>query len=553
MQRRWVKVVLGVLVLLLLVVVLLPLFVNANTFRPTIEAQLSTSLGRKVTLGNLSFSLLSGSLVAQNVTIADDPAYSAAPFLQAKSLHIGVVTSELIFHRQVQVTKFVADSPVIHLIHGADGRWNYSSLSGKAGSNAAQQAPTSQQQGNVMPGTKIGEVQITNGTVEVATQPATNKPLVYSNVDLTVQPLDLAAASPFKLTASLPGEGSVAVNGKFGPIAPKDLSDTPMNANLDLKHFDPVAAGVVDPSKGITMVADVQARLASDGTTLTSTGTVHANHLQLVRSGAPAPNPADIDYTVSENLDARTGTISDLAIKTGSVAAHVTGTYRFTPQAVVLDLKLNAPNLPIDQLEALLPAFGVRLPSGSTLRGGTLTANLTITGPATATDIRGPVEVDNTELTGFNLGAKIQGLAGGGGAPNGATAIQTLRAEVNTSAQETQLNNIYGLVPAIGSATGSGTVSPGGALNFHLLAKLNTKTGVGEVANVASAAIGGLLGNVVHTAASSGIPISISGTTANPSIHADLGSMFKQTAQPGQSGQKPVTAGTVLNSLFGGH
>ena len=51
-----ISILVAVVVLLLLVVLLVPLLVNANTFRPTLETQLSAALGRKVTLGNLSFS-----------------------------------------------------------------------------------------------------------------------------------------------------------------------------------------------------------------------------------------------------------------------------------------------------------------------------------------------------------------------------------------------------------------------------------------------------------------------------------------------------------------
>ena len=52
----------------------------------------------------------------------------------------------------------------------------------------------------------------------------------------------------------------------------------------------------------------------------------------------------------------------------------------------MLALHLAAPNLPINQVEALLPAAGVRLPSGSSLQGGTLTANLAINGPSHRAD-----------------------------------------------------------------------------------------------------------------------------------------------------------------------
>ena len=56
-----------------------------------------SALGRKVTLGHISLSLLTGSLVAENISIADDPAFSATPFLEAKELRIGVELGPLIF------------------------------------------------------------------------------------------------------------------------------------------------------------------------------------------------------------------------------------------------------------------------------------------------------------------------------------------------------------------------------------------------------------------------------------------------------------------------
>ena len=54
---------LGVLILIL---ILIPLFVSANTFRPKLESMASQALGRKVQIGNLGFSLFSGSLSADN-------------------------------------------------------------------------------------------------------------------------------------------------------------------------------------------------------------------------------------------------------------------------------------------------------------------------------------------------------------------------------------------------------------------------------------------------------------------------------------------------------
>jgi AsmA protein len=511
----------AVVLLLLLVVLLVPLFINVNTFRSTLETQLSDALGRKVTLGNLSFSVFSGSLVADNISIADDPAFSSKPFLQAQSLHIGVEVAPLLFHRQLLVTSFVADSPSINLVHTAQGTWNFSDM----GQNAGSRTKNTQKE-SALPNFSVGEMKVVNGTAVVSDVPLTGSPFTYSKLNLSATDFSFAKSFPFELSAVLPGGGQLDVKGNAGPVNQKDASDTPLNANVNLKHFDPVAAGVIQPNQGISMLADLTAQVTSNGQTLTSNGTVQAARLQLVANGAPTPNPVDISYTVNHNLDARSGQLTDLGIKTGGVVVHVNGTYAMTGSQVTLALHLAAPNLPINQVEALLPAAGVRLPSGSSLQGGTLTANLAISGPATAPTISGPIQVDNTRLAGFDLASKIGGLKPASGSQGG-TQIQTVRANVKSSSEGTQIDNLYASVPLLGTATGAGTVSPQGALNFQVVAKINANSGA--LAGLTSVG-GGVLGQAVSTAAANGIPVHITGTTTNPVIQADLQQLLQKNA-----------------------
>jgi AsmA protein len=543
-----ISILVAVVVLLLLAALLIPLFINANTFRPTLQAQLSSALGRKVTLGNLSLSILSGSLVADNISIADNPAFSDKPFLQAKSLHIGVEVAPLVFHRQLLVRSFVADAPTINLVHNAQGAWNFSDIGRTAGSRSPNATTES-----ALPNFSVGELRVADGTAVVSDLPLTGAPFTYSNLNLAVQQFSFAKSFPFTITASLPGGGSLDMKGTAGPVSVKDASDTPLNATIDLKHFDPVAAGIVQPSQGISMLADINAQITSDGATLNSKGTVHASQLKLVPNGEPTPSPVDIAYTVVHNLDARSGQLTDLGINAGGVIVHVNGTYAMTGAQMMLALKLAAPNLPINQVEALLPAAGVRLPSGSRLQGGTLTANLAINGPATAPTISGPVQVDNTRLTGFDLASKIGGLKPGAPAQGGGgTQIQTLRANVNTSAQGTRIDNLYTSVPLLGTATGAGTVSPQGGINFQVTAKINANSGL--LSGLTSA--GGILGQAVSTAAASGIPVHITGTTTNPVIQADVSQLLQKNAgnilkqQLLGKGNSNGNAGDVLNKLF---
>src|ERR1700683_4800203 len=128
-------IVVGVLIVLVLIV---PFLIPVNQFRPTIEQKASAALGRKVEVGNLSLSLFSGGLGADNLAIADDPKFSNTPFLTAKTVKVGVELMPLIFSKTLNVTDVTIDSPQVTLIRDPGGEWNYSTLGTSAGNSPAQ-------------------------------------------------------------------------------------------------------------------------------------------------------------------------------------------------------------------------------------------------------------------------------------------------------------------------------------------------------------------------------------------------------------------------------
>src|SRR5258708_35078893 len=98
-MNKALKIVLIIVGVLVVIVLVAPFLIPVNQFRPTIEEKASAALGRKVKLGNLSLSLISGSIAADNISIGDDPKFSSAPFLTAKSLNVGVEMLPLIFSK----------------------------------------------------------------------------------------------------------------------------------------------------------------------------------------------------------------------------------------------------------------------------------------------------------------------------------------------------------------------------------------------------------------------------------------------------------------------
>ena len=73
-KKRWFRIAGIAVAAFLVLLVVLPLLVNVNSFRPKIESEATNALGRQVKLGDLSLSILSGTVGIEDISIADDPA-----------------------------------------------------------------------------------------------------------------------------------------------------------------------------------------------------------------------------------------------------------------------------------------------------------------------------------------------------------------------------------------------------------------------------------------------------------------------------------------------
>jgi hypothetical protein len=141
-MKRVLKIAGVVAALPLLVLIAVPFLIDANQFRPMLEAKLSAALGREVKVGNLKLALLSGGVTADELSIADDPAFSRTPFVEAKSFHVGVDLAALIFSRKLAVTSLTIDQPEITLLQSPAGDWNFSSLGARPAAAAGANPDT---------------------------------------------------------------------------------------------------------------------------------------------------------------------------------------------------------------------------------------------------------------------------------------------------------------------------------------------------------------------------------------------------------------------------
>jgi hypothetical protein len=203
-------------------------------------------------------------------------------------------------------------------------------------------------------------------------------------------------------------------------------------------------------------------------------------------------------------------------------------------------MNLRGEGLPVGDVEGVLPAFGVILPSGSRLEGGTANANLNLQGPLDHLVTSGPVSVNNTKLAGFNLGSKMSGLAALAGIKGGGsdTVIQSMSSTLRVASEGVRADNLNIVVPEIGTMTGAGTIGANNALNFRMQAKLVNGGGL----------VGGM-GQILSMGQQKGgaIPFLIQGTTSAPIFLPDVGGELGNTVTAPAQG-----VGAILGGLLGG-
>jgi AsmA protein len=230
-------------------------------------------------------------------------------------------------------------------------------------------------------------------------------------VNITVNNLSFATSFPFAITANLPGGGQFNLNGQAGPLGKADLLATPMTAALAVNQFDLIASGFAAPDSGLSGLVDFSGTAISDGKQAKSKGYANAERLRIVKGGAPALKPVWLEYLLNYDLAQRKGTLSNVKVQSGNAVAHLSGTYGFAGEDLNLKLKLRGANMPVQDLASLLPAFGVTLPKGASLQGGSMNVDLTTEGPINKLVISGKADITKTRLVGFDLAGKMAALA----------------------------------------------------------------------------------------------------------------------------------------------
>jgi len=526
-MNKALKIVLIVAAVLIVLVLVAPFLIPVNQFRPTIEEKASAALGRKVQVGDLSLSLISGSLSAQELSIGDDPKFSTSPFLTAKSVKVGVEILPLIFSKTLNVTGVTIDTPQVTLLHNAAGVWNYSSLGGSAAKSSTSPNSTAD--------LSISKFVLKNGSVILGST-SSQKRSTYDHVTVAASDVSITSQFPVTVTADLPSGGKFKLDGTVGPIDQTDTALTPVSAKLNVSALNLASTGLLDPSLGLGGLLDLDGTLESKGGEAEIKGTSKLSKALLIAGGSPAGVPLTVDFNSKYDLRKNAGVLEPSTLKIGSAAASLNGTYQSAGEATVVNIKLQGKDMPAKDLEAFLPALGINLPKGASLQGGTLSTDLTITGPTNRLVTNGNVGVFSTKLVGFDLGSKMSAISMLTGVKTGNDLnIEKLTTNLHMAPDGLKADNFLAVVPPLGSLTGLGTIDSKNNLDFKMVANLANAAAAPAAATGGASSgpagdIGGILSQVKGAAGgckggTTSVPFLIHGTASDPKFIPDVGGL----------------------------
>jgi len=278
--------------ILALVAILIYAAANLNTIiaenQGFLLQRVSAALGRKVEVAQIKAQLGWGvSADLTGVTIADDPDFSARPFVSASAVSAKLELIPLLA-RQLRVSKVVLKEPEIRIVRNGQGQLNVSTVGKKStgenpapeqsekgqGGGGINQSPLSQAPKKPPGGAgAIGVLEVHNFAIEqgkIDYEEAGKPPVAISHIDLDVTGFNFT--SPFDLSVQMAvfaDEQNIKLHGRLGPLIVVGRID-PNEIGIDLHlQAGPLAAAQVaqlEFAKAIAANLEVSDQVSLDAT-----------------------------------------------------------------------------------------------------------------------------------------------------------------------------------------------------------------------------------------------------------------------------------------------
>ena len=255
---KWIFIIVGgLLVLTIAALLIIPNFVDVQRYKAQIENRASEIAGVPVTIGgNLRLKIIPWvGLAVNDVRIGNPEGFQEKQMLSINSLDVRVKLLPLIT-KDVQVDRFILNTPRLVLEKGKDGRGNWETL-GKKTAEVSPKTPKEEEskpegkgsEGLPIKSLAVGELTLKDGSFLWIDQTKGERREVS---ELTLRLKDVSLDRPIHLTLSARLDGQpVSLGGKVGPVGKDPGKGTiPVELALKaLKELDMTVNGrITDPT-----------------------------------------------------------------------------------------------------------------------------------------------------------------------------------------------------------------------------------------------------------------------------------------------------------------
>lgn len=567
---RWAKILLGLIVLVVLVALIAPYFLDADRYRPTIVAAIEEQTGRTVTIGKIRAKLFPRvGFAIENFALANPKGFAEGNLLTVETIRGGLAWMPL-FQGEIQLHSVELVHPTLILLEDDRGQTNYDL--------AAKKKPAASTASSGFRLADISSILLTDVDVTLARVAGRKRnivPLVHAsklNVELGNIALDAARLKQWTADADLSGVRG-ELSGIRGQLEFRSGELTLKQGAIESEFDSDV--GKLARVKGKIHVADIEKAVAEFDL---STPLLDLDQV----AAATEPTPSTPSASRKSELIARgrlaadrirfapyeaTGAKADMRVFTdrveiwpvtvavygGSLGVSARVDKRQSPERFSANIEVR--NVDVGKMAAASPDTRGKI---------TGTAELTLQtfgslGPSVLNSLTGTgnFAVRDGKFPSFNLGGAMQALGkmqqimtlGQSSLPSGETTFKSITGDLSLGGGRVSSSCIH-------VDSSAGTVDMRGSFGFDQTLKYDGKANLAASASAGASnplgAISTVLGGVVKQTVGRIPSFSVGGTFSDPKIRPGppLASLCGSTSQPAPQQQAAPQPEQKKKSIF---